>query len=245
MKTIKRHAAVVAGSLLAATMLTGVALAGNPHGTAPGQAKAKGSVKASTKATTHGSGRATVHASGRAKTHTSVTTSSTVSAGVKSSSTTGFDTNAAAGSSQTKLYGNGKTAGEIAMQNGASASTNLYGPGNSQPHKAVLCSTGKVHLVDVHALKSHSGSSCTSASTSALRSSLTFLPPGILMHLGLHVAGALGVGHARTRASVHARTRASVHSGVLGAQHTQSTPKSVSGQAKPAHAVLGTATFTG
>jgi hypothetical protein len=34
---------------------------------------------------------------------------------------------------------NGKTAGQIAIANGAAASTILHGPGNSQPHKAAGC----------------------------------------------------------------------------------------------------------
>jgi len=35
MKTEKRHVAVAAGSLLGAAILSGVAIAGNPHGTPP------------------------------------------------------------------------------------------------------------------------------------------------------------------------------------------------------------------
>jgi hypothetical protein len=71
--------------------------------------------------------------------------------GVKSASDTEKDTHEAASSDKTKQYGNGKTAGQIAMQKGAPAATILHGPGNSQPHKAAPCSGG--HEVDVHALK--------------------------------------------------------------------------------------------
>ena len=71
--------------------------------------------------------------------------------GVKPSNDTAHDTHAAASSEETKQYGNGKTAGQIAVQNGAAPSTILHGPGNSQPHKAAPCSGG--HEVDVHALK--------------------------------------------------------------------------------------------
>ena len=82
-------------------------------------------------------------------------------AGVKPSSDTApHDTHAAASSDQTKLYGNGKTAGQIAIGNGAAPSTVLRGPGNSQPHKAAPCS-GR-HEVDVHALKGKRGRSCGS-----------------------------------------------------------------------------------
>jgi hypothetical protein len=79
-------------------------------------------------------------------------------AGVKPSNDTEHDTHAAASSDKTKQYGNGKTAGEIAIQNGAAPSTVLHGPGNSQPHKAAPCSGG--HEVDVHALKGKRGKSC-------------------------------------------------------------------------------------
>jgi hypothetical protein len=80
------------------------------------------------------------------------------SAGVKPSNDTAHDTHAAASSDQTKQYGNGKTAGEIAIQNGAAPSTVLHGPGNSQPHTAAACSGG--HEVDVHALKGKRGKGC-------------------------------------------------------------------------------------
>src|SRR5207247_9267935 len=72
--------------------------------------------------------------------------------GVTPPNDTANDTHAAASSTKTKLYGNGKTAGQIAIHNGAPQSTVLHGPGNSQPHKASPCSGG--HEVDVHALKS-------------------------------------------------------------------------------------------
>src|SRR5438876_10848422 len=79
-------------------------------------------------------------------------------AGVKSSSDTAHETHAPASSNQTKLYGNGQTAGEIAQQNGAAPSTILHGPGNSRPHKAAPCAGG--HEVDVHALKGKRQSTC-------------------------------------------------------------------------------------
>jgi hypothetical protein len=85
-------------------------------------------------------------------------TAAATSAGVKPSNDTAHDTHAAASSDQTKQYGNGTTAGEIAIQNGAAPSTVLHGPGNSQPHKAAPCSGG--HEVDVHALKGKRGKGC-------------------------------------------------------------------------------------
>jgi len=80
------------------------------------------------------------------------------STGVKPSSATnknpGHDTHASASSNQTKKYGNGKTAGQIATQAGQ-PNAMLHGPGNSQPHKTTAC--GHNHEVDVHALKSKAG----------------------------------------------------------------------------------------
>ena len=71
--------------------------------------------------------------------------------GVKPSNSTAHETHAPASSDRTKEYGNGQTAGEIAVKNGAKPSAILHGPGNSQPHKTAPCSGG--HEVDVHALK--------------------------------------------------------------------------------------------
>ena len=148
--------------LLAAAVWPATALGGNPHGTPPGQQKketgstnAHVSVHAHGKAKAHGHGHAsgsvTVHARGHA--HASAGAGATVQAGVKSSSSTAKSTFAAASSNQTKLYGNGQTAGQIAMAHGAQANAVLYGPGNGQPHK-VSCGA---HWIDVHALKAHAG----------------------------------------------------------------------------------------
>jgi len=82
----------------------------------------------------------------------------TAESGVKPSNDTAPDTHAAASSDETKLYGNGKTAGQIAVGNGAAPSAVLHGPGNSQPHKASPCSGG--HEVDVHALKAKRRGAC-------------------------------------------------------------------------------------
>ena len=88
--------------------------------------------------------------------------------GVKPSNDTAHDTYAAASSAETKQYGNGKTAGQIAVQNGAAPSTILHGPGNSQPHKAAPCSGG--HEVDVHALKAKRRTACGTQTPSAPQS---------------------------------------------------------------------------
>jgi hypothetical protein len=57
-----------------------------------------------------------------------------------------------------KRYGNGKTAAQIANSRAAPAGTQVYGPGNSQPHKVWDCR--RQHWVDVHAVKSYSTASC-------------------------------------------------------------------------------------
>jgi len=232
----KRKATLIVSALLAAGLLAGAATAGNPHGTPPGQAK-------KTSATTgksHGKGKAHSQGSG---------------AGVKPSNTTQKNTHASAGSDQTKLYGNGKTAGQIAMENGASSDTDLYGPGNSQPHKVAVCNkNGKVHYVDVHALKAHS-TTCPSGDTGAAKHAQTktveaqtkaMVESGVLaavrainaaLRANVHAANVLAANR-----SVHAATR---HSGVLGARHTVSSSKRVTGQSKAAKAVVQAASFTG
>ncbi|MFL5757949.1 MAG: hypothetical protein ACJ77N_16850, partial [Chloroflexota bacterium] len=120
----------------------------NAGAQAQGKAKAKGGVATNASAKTKGP---SVKANGRARgaaqssVHASVAASKTVqaqptvSAGVKPSSatTTSHNTLAPASSNATKLYGNGKTAGQIATQAGFGSSM-LFGPGNSQPHK-VIC----------------------------------------------------------------------------------------------------------
>jgi hypothetical protein len=87
-------------------------------------------------------------------------TATAASVGVKPSNSTSHNVAAPAGSNSTKLYGNGQTAGQIAIRHGASPSTMLYGPGNSQSHKVAPCGQkahGNGGGVDVHALKSHGG----------------------------------------------------------------------------------------
>lgn len=249
MNITRRHAALILSALLGAGLLAGAAAAGNPHGTPPGQAK---QTSAPSSGTTHSS---KAHSS---KAHSGISNSS---AGVKPSSTTQHGTHAAAGSNQTKLYGNGKTAGGIAQQNGASSSTDLYGPGNSQPHKVAVCSkNGKTHYVDVHALKAHSSSNCSSGGTNAAShgksgtshgnsashsnksdtavvSSSTQTVSKSTIELEIHNAVLAAV------KTLRAATKTTRSGGVLSAQHTVS--KRVAGQSKAAHAVVHNASFTG
>lgn len=219
MKTNKRHLVVASGTLLAATILSGVAVAGNPHGTSPGQSK--GQLNATT------SSSATV---------------SNNSVGVKSSSTTHFKTHAVAGSNGTKSYGNGQTAGQVAEKNGASATSDLYGPGNSQPHKTVC--PGAKPTFDVHALKAHGGAgTCAGGSTGSTGSTgtSTSTSASASTTVTAHGNGVSAVAKAHRQKNTKGGgvfTPPSAN-GVSAAQH------SVSNQARPAHAVLGSANFTG
>lgn len=220
MKTEKRNLGVGLVTLLGAAILTGVAFAGNPHGTPPGQAKiqAKGSASAS----------------------------SSTAAGVKSSAVTnlgGHNTNAPASSNRTKLYGNGKTAGQIAMQNGAGASANLYGPGNSQPHKTV-CPGGKATF-DVHALKAHGGASACAAGSTGSTGTSTSTSGSVSTSTGTsgQVAGATASTSGIKAGNSGTGGGNNSSSGVLGATHGPSG--SVNGAAQPAQPVFGAANFTG
>ncbi|HEY8724057.1 MAG TPA: hypothetical protein VIL92_09400 [Gaiellaceae bacterium] len=125
--------------VLALAAFTGSALAGGSQGSGGG-----GSSNADKQSSTSASQPAT---------------SGDNSHGVKPSNTTKHDTYAKASSDQTKQYGNGKTAGQIATQAGHGDAT-LRGPGNSHPHKTAACPGG--HEVDVHALK-NKDANCNSA----------------------------------------------------------------------------------
>jgi len=148
----------------------------NAGAQAQGKAQAKGGVATSASAKTkvpsvkangraRGAAQSSVHASVAAS--KTVQAQPTVSAGVKPSTATSHNTLAPASSNATKLYGNGKMAGQIATQAGFGSSM-LYGPGNSQPHK-VICGP---HNVDVHALKAHAAK-CTTAAAASVAASLS------------------------------------------------------------------------
>ena len=150
--------------VLGVATFAGPALAGNGNGNANGGGNGNDGKANSSSAAVSAPGNS-ANAPGQAKkiddssSSLSTTTTATVTVssapaagqGVKPANDTEHDTHAAASSTKTKLYGNGKTAGQIAIRGGASPSTVLHGPGNSQPHKASPCAGG--HEVDVHALK--------------------------------------------------------------------------------------------
>lgn len=157
---------------------TGSALAGNGNGNgnggadaAPGNSgSAPGQVK---KDTPEPAAAPTVQVT--TTTTTTADPSAGPTVGVKPANDTAHDTHAPASSDSTKQYGNGQTAGAIAIKHGASPSTSLHGPGNSQPHKAAPCSGG--HEVDVHALKAHRAGVCGGSPTPHLSPSPRPTPP--------------------------------------------------------------------
>jgi hypothetical protein len=174
------------------SVITGAALAdpgkGNPN--APGQQKqvaapvpvqatasqrahASPKAAASQKAKTKSKGAASQAGNGSATTAGMKPANNTAkgthcstggSAGAVTCTSTGTNTvQAQAKSDASKRYGNGQTAAQIAVSRGAPAGTDLYGPGNSQPHKVTDCK--HKHGVDVHAVKSYSSAACAAAQT--------------------------------------------------------------------------------
>jgi hypothetical protein len=164
--TRHRLTALLALAMLALAVTAGSALAGGDHGkggtngnsaNAPGQLKQQSTAQ-STAQPAAAPAAASKHESKQSSTSASApATGGSNANGVKPSNTTKHDTYAVASSDQTKSYGNGKTAGQIATSAGFGGAT-LHGPGNSQPHKA-MCGG---HEVDVHAL-AHKGSKCGTA----------------------------------------------------------------------------------
>jgi hypothetical protein len=174
----------------------------------------------------NGNGGNSANAPGHTKTtSSSPTTSST--AGVKPSNTTNStkNTSAPATSNKTKLYGNGKTAGQIAVQNGYTGT--LYGPGNSQPHKVPTCKHPAIHGggIDVHALKSHAATNCPSHVTTTASTSGIVLPSlgSVSPIVTGGLMGALAASSASPTGVLGALGR--THGGVLGAVAAKRTGK--------------------
>jgi hypothetical protein len=216
----------------------------------PAKARAKATVaaKTNTRATPRGKAKGQVVRAARATGQASASASTTapVQTGVKPSSATnvtlGHNTHALASSNQTKLYGNGKTAGQIAATQAGFGSATLYGPGNSQPHK-VICGP---HNVDVHALKAHAAA-CTAAVAAGVAASVSptaSVQPSVASSVtGQAVAGATaGV----QGAGVSAPTKKSPHGGgVLGARAELASATKPLSRAVLATVRKGTLPFTG
>ena len=182
----------------------------------------------------NGNGGNSANAPGHTKT-TSSSPSTSSTAGVKPSNTTNStkNTSAPATSNKTKLYGNGKTAGQIAVQNGYTGT--LYGPGNSQPHKVPTCKHPAIHGggIDVHALKSHAATKCPSHVTSTKAMTTATSTKGttsgvVLPSLGtvspVVTGGVLGALAQSTRGGVLGAL-GKMHGGVLGAVAAKRTGK--------------------
>jgi hypothetical protein len=169
-------ASLLAILVLALAAFAGTSLAGNGHGNhgggdhgqwGSGQQQSQSQPSHSQSRSTHDSW--SNHGSSSKQSDTSQSSPATGgdnSQGVKPSNSTRHDTYAKGSSNQTKQYGNGKTAGQIATHAGYGNAT-LHGPGNSQPHKTACAG----HEVDVHALKSH-GSKCGAAEQQSAQQSV-------------------------------------------------------------------------
>jgi hypothetical protein len=225
---MKKRLAGLLGTALLMTALvafTGSALAGNGNGngngagggsaTPPGNsANAPGQVKKSSPTPSTSSSGNSGHMQ-----------NAPTQPGVKPSNSTQKNTVAPATSNKTKLYGNGKTAGQIAQSHGYTG--NLYGPGNSQPHKVTDC---RGRSVDVHALKSksHAATNCaTTTSTSVKKTTTPTTAPAlsiVIPSLGQvspvvvgGILGALASSRSPNGGVLGAVAGARAHGGVLGA----------------------------
>jgi hypothetical protein len=210
------------------------------HGSGQAKARANGQAKVhgSAKVTVHGRGNsgATVGHHGKAHARVQARVRAGASAGVKPSSATAKNTTAPAGSTQTKLYGNGTTAGQIAMAAGASASTALYGPGNSQPHK-VACGS---KMIDVHALKGRL-SACLAANA-AVAGAAGARGSGNGSVSGGVVNGSAGAsGNTTVSASAGGNRGAGGSAGVLGAGSTRGAGSQGGSGSPTAAGILGAA----
>ena len=181
MKRITR--VVVTATLgICMSMITSAALASPPQGQGNGgnSANAPGHEKpAAPAAAPTGHGKAVGKSKSSASSHQTANSSPTT-AGMKPANNTAKGTHCSTGGSPgaatctvtgsntaqataktdaSKRYGNGQTAAQIAVGRGAPTGTELYGPGNSQPHKVTDCK--HKHGVDVHAVKSYSSAGCT------------------------------------------------------------------------------------
>jgi hypothetical protein len=165
--TIMRHLAAGGALAVAATVLAASALAAPPQ-SPPGQEKkadaaeapeagpAVQAANAEEKTPPGQEQKAETKAKAKASKSTGITSTT---AGVKPSSTTDKWTSTTAGATPdvSKRYGNGTTATQIATSRGAPGSTEIRGPGNSQPHK--VCGKNG-HWIDVHAVKAYTATTC-------------------------------------------------------------------------------------
>jgi hypothetical protein len=227
-----------------------------PAAAAPGQTKADQAAAAPAATATKDDKQSSTSAASVTKDDKQSSTSAAAPAtggsnttGVKPSNTTDHDTYATASSDKTKVYGNGKTAGQIATQAGHGNAI-LHGPGNSQPHKTAPCPGG--HEVDVHALKHKSSAACaapqpqsqtvtpaTSATVIVTATAAgTVATPAVVTPVAT-AAGAVQ-GAQATIAPAAASATPAAPSRVRGFAVTMKAPKTIKpAKAKPAGGVLG------
>lgn len=231
----------IAGALvltIALTAFTASALAGTGNGNGTGNSRATpASQSSASAATTQGN---SANAPGHTTSHgqNGHMQNSPTQPGVKPDNTTNVlhNTTAPATSNKTKLYGNGTTAGQIAIQFGFTG--DLSGPGNSQPHKVIICG----HSIDVHALKSHAAQqSCASThspqTVHVVLPSLGGVSPTSSTGVSTPTGGLLGA------IATQLAAKAGVRGGVLGATAKARVRGGVLGAL--AAAGKGTLPFTG
>jgi hypothetical protein len=134
-----------------------------------------------------------------------------------------------------KLYGNGKTAAQIAVSRGAPDGTLITGPGNSQPHKVTACGkpNNKSGGVDVHAVKSYDASACQpTTAQQTVQAQVTQVAQAPVASAPVAPAPAPVAPAPITSSAVNAAPTQNA-GGVLGANATIVKPK-------PAGSVLGT-----
>jgi hypothetical protein len=192
--SLKRHLTAGIALTVGLVALTGTALAAPPT-TPPGQEKqAETQAEQDQAAATAPENRGQEQKAAKAEASSAISGTTAVginatTAGVKPSNSTDKNTWCETGGSGTsttctrnphgtnppdssKRYGNGTTAAQIATSHGAPAGTDVYGPGNSQPHK--VCGKNG-HFIDVHAVKSYVGV-CATALGQASRITETSTP---------------------------------------------------------------------
>ena len=148
------------------------------------------------------------------------------SATCTSSGTTAATPQTAAKPDSSKRYGKGTTAAQIANSRGAPAGTQVYGPGNSQPHKVLDCKRN--HWVDVHAVKSYSTASCSEAGGTT--SGTTAGTVGASVSGGTNSTSVTNTPSSNSSPTAHGNSAAA--GGVLGAT-------AAGGNSAPAGGVLG------
>jgi hypothetical protein len=162
-KDAQPSAAVVVAPAVDGGATVDAAASALPANAAPAAHGGSGHDGAGAAHSTHGRSNAHDGGAGVKPSNTTAKNTSCVAGGQPHAANCGPATPAAAATASrddSKQYGNGTTAAQIAVSRGGGGAT-LRGPGNSQPHKVAIC--GRKHGVDVHAVKRYPGSACGSS----------------------------------------------------------------------------------